>query len=45
MGVDYSKTWTCYRGAEKACGECPTCIERLKAFSDLDLEDPLEYEI
>lgn len=44
MGIDYSQTWTCYRGGEKACGVCPTCIERLKAFKDLNIVDPLEYE-
>ena len=45
LGVDYSKTWTCYRGGEKACGVCPTCIERLKAFSDLGIDDPIAYEV
>ncbi|MCK5862420.1 MAG: 7-cyano-7-deazaguanine synthase QueC, partial [Candidatus Hydrogenedentes bacterium] len=32
LGVDFSHTWSCYRGEEKACGTCPTCVERLKAF-------------
>ena len=44
MNIDYSKTWTCYRGGEKACGVCPTRVERLKAFSDLNIKDPLIYE-
>ena len=22
MGLDYSNTWTCYNGREKACGKC-----------------------
>lgn len=44
LGVDYSHTWTCYRGAEKACGECPTCVERLKAFDEAGVADPLAYE-
>ncbi|MCX8066095.1 MAG: 7-cyano-7-deazaguanine synthase QueC [Candidatus Hydrogenedentes bacterium] len=44
LGVDYSLTWSCYRGDEKPCGVCPTCVERLKAFSKLGLQDPLEYE-
>ena len=43
MGINYAKTWSCYRGGEKACGVCPTCIERLKAFEDLNIEDPLDY--
>lgn len=41
LGVDYSQTWTCYRGGEKACGTCPTCVERLRAFASLGLRDPL----
>ena len=44
MGVDYSKTWTCYNGRAKACGKCGSCQERLEAFNQLGLIDPLEYE-
>ncbi|AGH80590.1 exsB protein [Psychromonas sp. CNPT3] len=44
MGLDYSKTWTCYNGREKSCGVCASCIERLEAFSKNDLSDPLDYE-
>lgn len=32
MGLDYSDTWTCYNGREKACGKCGACQERLEAF-------------
>ena len=45
LGVDYSHTWTCYKGGGKACGKCLTCLERLKAFKLLGKEDPLEYEV
>lgn len=44
LGVDYSLTWSCYKGRRKACGKCGTCIERLEAFKALGEEDPLEYE-
>ncbi len=44
LGVDYAHTWSCYRGGEKACGTCPTCIERLKAFREVGAKDPLPYE-
>lgn len=44
MALDYSKTWTCYNGREKACGKCGACQERLEAFSDNDRVDPLSYE-
>jgi 7-cyano-7-deazaguanine synthase len=42
-GVDYSHTWSCYRGGETACGTCPTCSERLAAFSEHRVRDPLPY--
>lgn len=44
MGLDYGETWTCYNGREKACGKCGACEERLEAFKDNGLLDPLEYE-
>jgi len=43
LGVNYSHTWSCYRGEENACGTCPTCIERLKAFEAIGRNDPLPY--
>ena len=44
LGIDFSHTWSCYRGGEKACGTCPTCVERLNAFRAAGAADPLEYE-
>lgn len=44
MGLDYSDTWTCYNGREKACGKCGACQERLEAFRDNHAVDPLRYE-
>ena len=32
LGVDYDHTWSCYRGGDKPCGVCPTCVERARAF-------------
>lgn len=43
LGVDFSHTWSCYRGGERACGVCPTCVERLKAFEEAGSADPLTY--
>ncbi|HOQ88800.1 MAG TPA: 7-cyano-7-deazaguanine synthase QueC [Candidatus Hydrogenedentes bacterium] len=43
LGVDFSRTWSCYRGALPACGTCPTCVERLNAFSGCGIEDPIPY--
>lgn len=44
LGVNFSFTWSCYRGGEKACGRCPTCVERLKAFEEAGVADPVPYE-
>ncbi|HAD47773.1 MAG: 7-cyano-7-deazaguanine synthase QueC [Idiomarina sp.] len=44
MGLDYSNTWTCYNGRDKACGKCGACIERLEAFAANKQSDPLSYE-
>lgn len=44
LNVPYELTWSCYEGHEKACGKCGTCIDRKKAFLDLGLKDPIEYE-
>jgi 7-cyano-7-deazaguanine synthase len=44
LKVDYSLTWTCYKGKEKACGKCGSCVERLEAFEKAGIEDSIEYE-
>lgn len=38
-------TWSCYRGWEIACGNCPTCRERIQAFREAGYEDPIPYSI
>ena len=40
LGVDYSKTWSCYKGGDSHCGRCGTCVERREAFAaaGLDIE-------
>ncbi len=44
LGVDYSKTWSCYKGGGKHCGRCGTCRERKEAFREAGVPDPTEYE-
>lgn len=44
LKIDYSKTWSCYKGGEKHCGKCGTCVERKEAFELAGLKDPTEYE-
>lgn len=41
LGVDYSHTWTCYRGGDHPCGSCPSCVERAGAFRAAGAPDPL----
>lgn len=43
LGVDFGRTWSCYRGGDAACGRCPTCVERVKAFAAVNVNDPLPY--
>lgn len=38
LGVDYSLTYSCYKGGEKHCGRCGTCIERREAMIAAGLE-------
>ncbi len=42
--VPYELTWSCYHGGKKACGKCGTCIDRINAFKENGVEDPIEYE-
>jgi len=44
LNVDYSLTWTCYKGLNKACGKCGSCQERLEAFKKAGIEDPIQYD-
>ena len=44
LGIDYSETWSCYKGGEKHCGKCGTCVERKEALAEAGIEDTTEYE-
>lgn len=44
MNLDYSESWTCYKGHSIACGKCGSCQERLAAFDRHGMMDPLDYE-
>lgn len=41
LGVDYSKTWSCYKGGDEHCGRCGTCVERIWALKPFN--DPTNY--
>ena len=44
LGVDYSHTYSCYKGGEQHCGRCGTCLERRQALADAGIDDPTTYE-
>lgn len=44
LGLDYTETWSCYKGGEKHCGKCGTCIERKEALQEAGIHDATEYE-
>jgi 7-cyano-7-deazaguanine synthase len=39
LEVDWSLTWSCYRGGEKPCGTCDSCLLRAKAFKEAGVID------
>ena len=41
LNVDYSLTWSCYKGKEKPCCVCDSCILRQEAFKNAGMTDPL----
>jgi len=45
LGVDLSLTHSCYDPTPEglACGECDSCLLRLKGFRDAGLKDPIRY--
>ena len=45
LGVPFERTWSCYRGGERHCGECGTCSDRRAAFAESGVPDPTEYEV
>ena len=44
LGIDYTETWSCYKGGQKHCGKCGTCTERREALAEAGIEDHTEYE-
>lgn len=42
--VPYELTRTCYKDQPISCGKCGSCRERLEAFDNLNIPDPIQYE-
>ena len=45
LGVDLSLTHSCYDPSPEgfACGECDSCLLRLKGFREAGIQDPIRY--
>lgn len=43
LGIDYAKTWSCYKGGDRHCGKCGTCTERREALAGAGISDTTEY--
>jgi 7-cyano-7-deazaguanine synthase len=43
LGIDFARTWSCYKGGAVHCGKCGTCVERREAFALAALPDPTIY--
>lgn len=44
LGINYAETWSCYKGGDRHCGRCGTCVERKEALLETGLADPTDYE-
>ena len=44
LKIDYSETWSCYKGGKVHCGKCGTCVERREALRLAGIDDTTEYE-
>lgn len=44
LGIDYSETWSCYKGGDVHCGRCGTCMERKEALEQAGIVDHTAYE-
>ena len=45
LGIDYSETWSCYKGGLHHCGRCGTCTERREALAAAGIQDTTVYDL
>jgi len=44
LGIDYSTTYSCYKGGQNHCGVCGTCRERREAMALAGIVDTTVYD-
>lgn len=44
LGINYTQTWSCYKGEKHHCGKCGTCIERKEALKEANITDYTIYD-
>jgi 7-cyano-7-deazaguanine synthase len=44
VGAPMELSYSCYKGSDKHCGVCESCMRRKRAFKKLNIEDLSEYE-
>jgi 7-cyano-7-deazaguanine synthase len=47
LGLDFSLTWSCYDPTpdDLACGQCDSCLLRLRGFREAGFDDPIRYAV
>lgn len=43
LDAPFDLTWSCYSREDAACGECDSCVLRLRAFQEAGAKDPIRY--
>lgn len=43
LNAPFELSWSCYQNEEIACGECDSCVLRLKGFNESGIKDPIKY--
>lgn len=45
IGAPIELSYSCYKGRDKQCGVCESCVRRKRAFKNVGEKDKMEYEI